>query len=226
MNWYTGNNNFYNNGQPLTYEADIPNPTTETGSTYGDPHLTLSGTPTTWQGWVNYYRPLWDSQSNAMLLGQGHERGGHDPAAGRDRGYRGQPAAAETAAMTSALMNTRAPRSPRWRTSPVPTKAPIGDNSGAFLRPPSTSLTSPAAGLLPGPGPLGMAGLPPCRIPSHTYTAKGTYTVALTATNSAGNNTCTKTNYITVKPLNAAFTRVSDHGQCDPGGELHRPVLQ
>ncbi len=33
--------------------------------------------------------------------------------------------------------------------------------------------------------------------PSHTYTAAGTYTVALTATNGAGNNTCTKTNYIT-----------------------------
>ena len=34
--------------------------------------------------------------------------------------------------------------------------------------------------------------------PSHTYTASGTYTVALTATNAGGNNTNTKTNYITV----------------------------
>ena len=34
--------------------------------------------------------------------------------------------------------------------------------------------------------------------PSHTYTSAGSYTVALTATNSGGNNTCTKTNYITV----------------------------
>ena len=34
--------------------------------------------------------------------------------------------------------------------------------------------------------------------PSHTYSAAGTYTVALTATNERGNNTNTKTNYITV----------------------------
>ncbi len=36
--------------------------------------------------------------------------------------------------------------------------------------------------------------------PSHTYNANGSYTVALTATNAGGNNTCTKTNYITVAP--------------------------
>ncbi len=34
--------------------------------------------------------------------------------------------------------------------------------------------------------------------PSHTYNAAGSYTVALTATNAGGNNTCTKNNYITV----------------------------
>ena len=33
--------------------------------------------------------------------------------------------------------------------------------------------------------------------PSHTYSSAGTYTVALTAANGGGNNTCTKTNYIT-----------------------------
>ena len=39
--------------------------------------------------------------------------------------------------------------------------------------------------------------------PSHSYTAVGTYTVALTATNAYGNNTNTKNNYITVgnKPV-------------------------
>jgi PKD repeat protein len=46
--------------------------------------------------------------------------------------------------------------------------------------------------------------------PSHTYSSVGTFTVALTATNSAGSNTNTKTNYITVSsgvgaPV-AAFT--------------------
>jgi len=34
--------------------------------------------------------------------------------------------------------------------------------------------------------------------PVHTYANSGTYTVALTATNSAGSNVCTKTSYITV----------------------------
>ena len=34
--------------------------------------------------------------------------------------------------------------------------------------------------------------------PSHTYTAAGTYTVSLTATNAQGSDTATKTNYITV----------------------------
>jgi PKD repeat protein len=36
--------------------------------------------------------------------------------------------------------------------------------------------------------------------PSVTYSTAGTYTVSLTATNSAGSNTMTKTNYITVSP--------------------------
>ena len=35
--------------------------------------------------------------------------------------------------------------------------------------------------------------------PSHTYTAPGTYTVSLTATNAGGSNTMTKTDYITVQ---------------------------
>ncbi len=35
--------------------------------------------------------------------------------------------------------------------------------------------------------------------PAHTYSAAGTYTVKLTATNAAGSNTVTKTSYITVK---------------------------
>lgn len=40
--------------------------------------------------------------------------------------------------------------------------------------------------------------------PSHSYTAAGTYSVALTATNSVGNNTMTKTNYITVTQAQSA----------------------
>jgi len=39
--------------------------------------------------------------------------------------------------------------------------------------------------------------------PSHTYNTAGTYTVSLTATNSCGSDTNTKTDYITVNPCNA-----------------------
>jgi PKD repeat protein len=42
--------------------------------------------------------------------------------------------------------------------------------------------------------------------PSHTYSSIGTYDVTLTATNGTGNNTLTKTGYITVKAVIADFT--------------------
>jgi len=45
---------------------------------------------------------------------------------------------------------------------------------------------------------FGDSGTSTAQNPSHQYTAAGTYTVALTATNAYGNNTNTKTNYITV----------------------------
>jgi PKD repeat protein len=35
--------------------------------------------------------------------------------------------------------------------------------------------------------------------PSHTYSAKGTYTVSLKVTNAGGSNTLTRTGYITVQ---------------------------
>ena len=41
--------------------------------------------------------------------------------------------------------------------------------------------------------------------PSHTYSSAGSYTVALTATNAYGNNTNTKTNYITVTAAMPTF---------------------
>ncbi|MGD1004582.1 MAG: PKD domain-containing protein [Methanoregulaceae archaeon] len=50
--------------------------------------------------------------------------------------------------------------------------------------------------------------------PSHTYTSSGTYTVTLTATNEAGSNTVTQTNYITVNPSSpiASFTASITNG--------------
>ena len=205
-NWYTGNNSFYNTGQALTYESDTPNPTTESGATYGDPHLTMTGTPTTWQGWVNYYRPLWDSQSNSMLKDHGQQHRGQHPLSGGDSRTSRGTAVRRTAVGTSALTSTRAPRSLRWRTSPGPAKASNwGQQWGTA--PAAFDFTDLSSG---GPTAwswnFGDSTTSTVQNPSHTYTAYGTYTVALKATNSAGNNTCTKTNYLTVKPLNAAFT--------------------
>jgi parallel beta-helix repeat protein len=40
--------------------------------------------------------------------------------------------------------------------------------------------------------------------PAHTYSAAGTYTVKLTATNAVGGNTATKTSYITVKAVSTS----------------------
>ncbi len=59
--------------------------------------------------------------------------------------------------------------------------------------------------------------------PSHGYTAVGTYTVALTATNAYGNNTNTKSNYITVgnKPV-ANFSGTPTIGAPNLTRGLHR----
>jgi PKD repeat protein len=54
--------------------------------------------------------------------------------------------------------------------------------------------------------------------PTHTYSAAGTYTVTLTATNAQGSDTAVKTDYITVtEPVPSAFY-VSFKGDNDVGG--------
>jgi PKD repeat protein len=54
--------------------------------------------------------------------------------------------------------------------------------------------------------------------PAHTYTANGTYTVSLTATNAIGNNSVTKTSYITIN-MPAAPTVVGDT-VCNSGAAI------
>jgi PKD repeat protein len=54
--------------------------------------------------------------------------------------------------------------------------------------------------------------------PVHTYASAGTYTVALTATNSAGSNTFTRTSYITASP--AAVTPVANFVGTPTSGAL------
>ncbi|MFA5414691.1 MAG: PKD domain-containing protein, partial [Methanoregula sp.] len=48
--------------------------------------------------------------------------------------------------------------------------------------------------------------------PTHTYTSAGTYTVSLTVTNSAGSDTFTRTDYITVNPGSETYVFVTKWG--------------
>ena len=90
----TGNNNYFNEGHSMTLDpSGFANPNTEAGATIGDPHLTLGTTPSTWQGWVNYFRPLWDSQSTAMLVDKGSSTAGNFPYPAVVSGHRGQSSA-------------------------------------------------------------------------------------------------------------------------------------
>jgi PKD repeat protein len=64
---------------------------------------------------------------------------------------------------------------------------------------------------------FGDGGTSTVQSPSHTYTASGTYTVSLTATNSFGNNTATKTGYITIS---LAASPVTSDGWALPGNSV------
>ena len=204
--WQSGYNSFYNNGQSLIHESDTPDPTTETGATYGDPHLTMSGgTPTTWQGWVDYFRPAWDSQSNAMLKDHGTSAAGGAPCPAVVKDIEGNPR----------------PKDSGWDIGPYEyqgtTVAPVAEFSATAplvlgqqlwgTSPATFNFTDASSG---GPTSwswsFGDSTTSTEQNPSHTYSSYGQYTVALTAYNSAGNDTETKTNYLTVKPLDANFT--------------------
>ena len=59
---------------------------------------------------------------------------------------------------------------------------------------------------------FGDGGTSTVKNPSHSYTTAGKYTVALTATNAGGSNTCTKSNYITVSGDFTASSATLDSG--------------
>ena len=99
------------------------------------------------------------------------------------------------------------------------TGSPLSGNAPLTVAFTDTSTGSPTAWSWT----FGDSGTSTAQNPSHQYTAAGTYTVALTASNAGGSNTNTKTNYITVAasvpvpdfdanpasglaPLNVAFT--------------------
>ncbi len=206
QDWETGNNNFWNNGQALLVDSQFINPNNESGATFGDPHLSLSGTPTTRQGWIDYFRPMWDSQSNAMLKDKGNANAAPAPYPAVIKDIEGNPR----------------PRDGGWDIGPY-------EYQGAVAVPAADFVGSPVSGAPPvvvnftdysSGGPtawswtFGDGGTSTVQNPSHTYTASGSYAVGLTAYNSAGSNLKTKTGYIVVKALFADF-KVSP-----PGGEI------
>ncbi len=82
------------------------------------------------------------------------------------------------------------------------TPAPVANFSGtplSGLRPLAVSFTDSSTNTPTSwSWNFGDSGTSTAQNPSHSYTASGIYTVALTASNAGGNNTCTKSNYVTV----------------------------
>jgi len=185
--WQTGYNNFYNNGQPLIHETDTPDPTTETGATYGNPNLTNpTGTATTWAGWVALFRP---TANSTLIVDQGTSAAGNVPYPGVVRDIEG---------------NGR-PQGDGWDIGPC-------EYASTKVTPVANFVGDPVSGVTPlyvqftdysSGGPtswswtFGDGGSSTAQNPLHSYTSGGSYTVALTATNSAGSDGETKTNYIT-----------------------------
>ena len=203
--WINGNNNYYNNGIAipqgyLTVDGQLKDPNTETGATLGNPSLTNpTGSATTRQGWVDLYRPLWNSQSNAMLKDKGSSTAGTAPRPG---------------VITDIDGNVR-PRDAGWDIGPYEYQGAVAVPNGrlrgrqhrrAWRRLPSSSPTTTSAGPTAWSWTFGDGGTSTAQNPTHVYTVYGTYTVSLTATNSAGSDGETKTGYIAIKPLQADFT--------------------
>jgi len=196
--WQTGNNCYSNNGQAITVDSTFINPNNESGAQFGDPHLTLSGSPTTRQAWINYFRPLWDSQSNAMLKDKANSSAGNVPYPVVIADIEGNPR----------------PRDSGWDIGPYEYQGTVVTPGAEFIGnplwgvPPATiNFTDCSSG---GPTAwswnFGDGSTSTAKNPSHTYNSNGSYNVSLTAYNSAGNNNKTKNGYITIKPLDANFS--------------------
>ena len=198
--WASGNNCFWNNGNPvpagnLTVDGVAIDPATEAGSMVTNPYLTLSGTPTTWQGWVDYYRP---TSNSTAIRDAGNSNAGACPRPG----------------VLADIEGVARPRGSGWDIGPYEWPGTVNAPTADFGAD-STWGTSPAtinfadystAGPTNWSWTFGDSCTSTAQNPSHTYANYGNYTVSLTAANTAGSNTNTKTNYISVKALNADFT--------------------
>ena len=82
--------------------------------------------------------------------------------------------------------------------TPQPPTAEFSGSPTSGTAPLNVDFTDASTGATSWSWTFGDGGTSTAQNPSHTYTAAGTYTVALTATNAVGSDVETKTNYITV----------------------------
>ncbi len=198
--WASGNNCWWNNGNTvpggnLVVGGNSITPQNESGSVTANPNLTLSGTRTTWQQWVNYYQP---TSNSTAIRDAGNSNAGTCPQPG----------------VVADIEGSGRPRGSGWDIGPYEWPGSYNTPVANFTGGPT--LGSPPMGVdfqdLTSGAPtswswtFGDGGSSTAQNPSHVYNASGSYTVALTATNSAGNNTCSQPGFVTVKPLLAQFT--------------------
>ncbi len=191
----TGNNCYWNAGLtiPAGNLAGV-DPNHETGAVIADPHLSLSGTPTTRQGWVDYYRP---TSASTAIRNTGSSTAGNAPYPG----------------VIDDIEGNGRPQDGAWDIGPyeypgTPSKPTANFTSGAATGSPPLTVDfqdSSSAGPTAWSWDFGDGGVSTLRNPSHTYMAMGYHTVSLTAGNAAGSDTATKENYVHVLPLIADF---------------------
>ncbi|KPJ51584.1 hypothetical protein AMJ39_09650, partial [candidate division TA06 bacterium DG_24] len=188
--WQTGNNNYYNNGNPIPPDG-IVDPNQEAGATFGNPNLANpTGTATTWQGWVDCYRI---TSASTALIDQGNSNAGNTP----------------FPAVTDDIEGTPRPQGAGWDigafeyvSGPVPPVAEFSGNPRSGNAPLTVNFTDLSFGSPTSwDWTFGDGGTSEDQHPSHEYTAVNSYTVSLTVANPQGEDTETKPDYITVTNL-------------------------
>ena len=206
--WVHDYNNYYNNGNPIPAGSWTGhNPNTEAHSTFGNPNLAnQNGTAGSYAGWKNCYRI---TASSTLLIDRGSSTAGNSPRPAVvhdiDGNARPQGAGYDIGAFEY-VSGGGSPPVANFTGNPTSGTAPL---TVAFT---DTSTNTPTSWSWT----FGDSATSTARNPSHVYTSAGTYTVALTATNSYGSNTNTKNSYISVSaggsPPVANFTGTPTSG--------------